>query len=226
MNLSKKTRGEAVIRYFLAHQPTPTTELKYRSEFELLVAVVLSAQCTDKRINEVTPALFECFPTPELMAGALFEEVYDLIRRVSYPRNKAKYVIALSSLLVEKHEGKVPSEVNALQKLPGVGRKTAHVVAATLFGKATLGVDTHVFRVARRLGLASPHAKTPLAVERELVHHLPEKHLGKINHWLVLHGRYVCKARLPLCEKCPFTSFCAYFTKPSIFKKSTYFFDK
>lgn len=209
--MNKKARYKAFLDYFLTHQPAPTTELIYRDDFELLVAVVLSAQCTDKRINQVTPALFERFPTAATMAKASFEEILYYIKSVSYPNNKAKYLVKLADKLTHEFHGKVPQDVTHLQTLPGVGRKTAHVVAATLYQKATLGVDTHVFRVARRLGLANPQAKTPLAVERELIKNLPKKHVGKVNHWLVLHGRYICKARKPLCTKCPLTHFCTYF---------------
>ncbi|MEM7362195.1 MAG: endonuclease III [Bacteroidota bacterium] len=209
--MTKKERYEAFIDYFMAHQPNPTTELIYANAFELLVAVVLSAQCTDKRINKVTPLLFTRFPTPAMLAEATQEEVYHLIRTVSYPNNKAKHLIQLSKKITQHHQGKIPQDVQTLQTLPGVGRKTAHVIAATLYDKPTLGVDTHVFRVAKRLGLARPDAKTPLAVEKQLLQHLQKKYISKVNHWLVLHGRYICKARKPLCEKCPLTNACAYF---------------
>lgn len=213
--MTKKERYQAFLDYFLTHQPNPTTELIYANAFELLVAVVLSAQCTDKRINQVTPPLFARFPTPEMLAQATQEEVYHLIRTVSYPNNKAKHLIGLSKEITQRHQGKVPQDVETLQTLPGVGRKSAHVVAATLYDKPTLGVDTHVFRVAKRLGLAGQSAKTPLAVEKELLEHLPKKYISKVNHWLVLHGRYLCKARKPLCEKCPLTHACTYFQHAS-----------
>ncbi len=209
--MRKTDRYRAFLAHFLRHQPNPTTELLYRSPFELLVAVVLSAQCTDKRINQVTPALFERFPTAAELAEGSFEEVYHLVRSVSYPNNKARHLIKLSQMLMTDFQGNVPEDVAHLQKLPGVGRKTAHVVAATLYDQATLGVDTHVFRVARRIGLANPRATTPLSVEKELMQHVPRTHIGKINHWLVLHGRYICKARKPLCGKCPLTAICHYF---------------
>lgn len=209
--MTKKERYQAFLTYFLAHQPAPTTELVYRNAFELLVAVVLSAQCTDKRINQVTPALFARFPTPQLLAEASLEEVQYLIRSVSYPNNKAKHLLKLARMLIKDYQAEVPQDVISLQKLPGVGRKTAHVVAATLYNQPTLGVDTHVFRVARRIGLAHPHAKTPLAVEKELMRYLPKKHVGKVNHWLVLHGRYICKAKKPQCHTCPLRPYCAYF---------------
>ena len=170
--MTKKERYQVFLDYFLTHQPNPTTELIYANAFELLVAVVLSAQCTDKRINQVTPPLFARFPTPEMLAQATQEEVYHLIRTVSYPNNKAKHLIGLSKEITQRHQGKVPQDVETLQTLPGVGRKSAHVVAATLYDKPTLGVDTHVFRVAKRLGLAGQSAKTPLAVEKELLEHL------------------------------------------------------
>lgn len=211
--MTKQDRYQALLDYFLAHQPEPTTELVYRNPFELLVAVVLSAQCTDKRINKVTPDLFARFPTPELLSEASFEEVQYLIRTVSYPNNKAKYLLKLAHILTHDYQGKIPQDVSSLQKLPGVGRKTAHVVAATLYNQPTLGVDTHVFRVAKRIGLASAQAKTPLAVEKELITYLPKKHVGKVNHWLVLHGRYICKAKKPLCHTCPLVSHCDYFSQ-------------
>lgn len=207
----QKEKFQVCLAHFLEHQPVPNTELTYRSDFELLVAVVLSAQCTDKRINEVTPALFEFFPTPERLARASFDQVYPLIRTVSYPKNKSQHIIQLAHQLVTTFHGQVPKDPKQLQTLRGVGRKTAHVVAATLFQQPVLGVDTHVFRVAKRIGLASPKAKTPTAVEKELVRHTAPQYLSRLNHWLVLHGRYICKARKPLCAKCPFTSICDFF---------------
>jgi endonuclease-3 len=211
--MTKKDRYQAFLAYFLAHQPEPTTELIYRNAFELLVAVVLSAQCTDKRINQVTPALFARFPTPQLLAEASFEELQHFIRTVTYPNNKAKHLLKLAHILTRDYQGEVPQDVSSLQTLPGVGRKTAHVVAATLYNQATLGVDTHVFRVAKRIGLASAKAKTPLTVEKELVKHIPKKHVGKVNHWLVFHGRYICKAKKPLCHTCPLTAHFHYFSQ-------------
>ena len=184
--------------------------------FELLVAVVLSAQCTDARINMVTPMLFSRFPTPEALGQASFDEVLDLVRTVSYPRSKAKYLIDLSVMLVCDYGGEVPRDVHLLQKLPGVGRKTANVVTATLYDEANLGVDTHVFRVSKRIGLASLRARTPLAVEREMMYYLPKEDVAKVNHWLVLHGRYICKARKPLCEKCPLTEYCLAYARGKV----------
>lgn len=211
--MTKRARYQAILKYFLVHQPNPTTELLYGNAFELLVAVVLSAQCTDARINQVTPGLFARFPTPALLAEASLDEVKHLIRTVSYPNNKAQHLHKLAYILVHEYGGEVPKDVNALQRLPGVGRKTAHVVTATLYNEPTLGVDTHVFRVSKRIGLASARAGTPEAVEKEMMRYLPKEHVGKVNHWLVLHGRYVCRARKPLCNECPLSRYCDYFAK-------------
>lgn len=211
--MTKKKRYQAFINYFTAHQPDPTTELLYNDPFQLLVAVILSAQCTDKRVNMTTPALFAAFPTPMHLAHSSFEEVFPYIKSISYPNNKTKHLLKTAQMLVEDFDGEVPEQVEDLQKLQGVGRKTANVVASVLHDQPRMAVDTHVFRVSKRLGLVDEKAKTPLAVEQQLVKHIPEKYISKAHHWLILHGRYVCLARKPKCETCPLTSFCHYFSQ-------------
>lgn len=204
------TRDElyrSVTEYFERTMPVAETELHYSSPFELLVAVILSAQCTDKRVNMVTPALFAAYPTAEAMAQATEEELYEYIKSVSYPHNKAHHLAGMARMIVGEMGGQVPSDVDELQRLPGVGRKTANVMAAVYFGQDAMPVDTHVFRVANRLGL-TVNSKTPLQTERELVAHLPAGILGKAHHWLILHGRYVCQARKPHCEQCGLTDVC------------------
>ena len=188
--------------------PVVTTELQYETPFQLLVATVLSAQCTDKRVNEVTPALFRRFPDAAQMALADEGEVYEYVKSVSYPNSKTRHLIALSKMLVEDFGGMVPSDPAQLVRLPGVGRKTANVVQAVAFGKATMAVDTHVFRVSRRLGLVSRDANTPLKVEMQLLRQIPECDIPAAHHWLLLHGRYVCTSRKPKCEQCPFGNIC------------------
>jgi endonuclease-3 len=209
--MSKKERYKAFVAYFSEHQPTPTTELHYSSAFELLMAVVLSAQCTDKRVNKITPALFVSFPSPYHLAECSVEDVFPYIRSVSYPNSKSKYLVGIARGLVDFFDGKVPVGVADLLRLPGVGRKTAHVIVSVLYGQPAMAVDTHVFRVSKRLGLVSVIATTPLAVERELVMRLPKKYLSRAHHWLILHGRYICTARKPKCSVCPLTRFCRYF---------------
>jgi len=204
-------RFAAFIQYFKENQPNAETELEYSSPFQLLIAVILSAQCTDKRVNQITPALFRDFPTPELLAQATFEDVFPYIRSCSYPNNKTKHLIGMASMLIADFDSEVPQEVNNLQKLPGVGRKTANVVANVIFKQATMPVDTHVFRVAKRIGLAMQKSKTPLEVENQLVRHIPKEYLGLAHHWLILHGRYVCLARKPKCGECQLTHLCRYF---------------
>jgi endonuclease-3 len=208
--MTKKEKIEGIIRYF-TQVPEIKTELHYENPFQLLIAVILSAQCTDKRVNQVTIKLFEAFPTPELLAHSTFEEVYPYIQSISYPNNKTKYIIQAAKQIVKEFHGEVPEDVASLQKLPGVGRKSAHVMAAVLYNMPTLGVDTHVIRVARRLGLVDEQAKTPLSIERQLVKTFPEVYMGKLNHWLVIHGRYTCLARKPKCDICQLTAYCAYF---------------
>ncbi len=211
--MTKKERYQAFVDYFLDSFPEPETELRYNNPFELLVAVVLSAQCTDVRINKVTPGLFEKFPTAEFMATASFDEIFALIRSVSYPNNKSKHLIGLSKMIMEDFGGEVPVKHEDLQKLPGVGRKTANVIVSVLYNQPAMAVDTHVFRVSKRLGLVTQTAKTPLEVEKQLVKNIPEEHIHKAHHWLILHGRYVCLARRPKCEECKITHFCRYFER-------------
>lgn len=209
----RKERYKYFLDYFTQNFPEPETELHYSNPYELLVAVVLSAQCTDKRVNIVTPKLFERFPDPESLAASNAEEVFTYIRSISYPNNKAKHLVGLARMLVEQFNSEVPSTVEELQKMPGVGRKTANVIASVIFSMPAMAVDTHVFRVSRRLGLVPQTAKTPLAVERELVKHIPKHLIHKAHHWLILHGRYVCTARNPQCFQCPLSPFCRYFEK-------------
>ena len=208
--MTTKERYRRVIEYFSVAMPTAESELNYRNPFELLVAVVLSAQCTDKRFNLTTPQLFETYPTPHDMAKASAEEIYEIIKSISYPNNKAKHLAALSRQLVERFGGEVPSDPDDLQSLQGVGRKTANVVGAVLWGREVMPVDTHVFRVAARIGL-SQRAKTPLATERQLERGFPSELLPIAHHWLILHGRYTCLARKPKCEACGLTEVCKYY---------------
>ena len=201
---------EFVIQYFQKEMPIAETELEYENPFELIVAVILSAQCTDKRVNQITPDLIKRFPTPEKMAAADPSEVFDYIKSCSYPNNKAKHLVGMAQKLMELFDGKIPDDVDELQKLPGVGRKTANVVASVVFHKPTMAVDTHVFRVAARIGLTTG-AKTPLATEIQLVKFIPENLIAKAHHWLILHGRYTCIARKPKCETCGLTEICKYY---------------
>lgn len=209
--MTKKERFQAFIHYFAETKPEPQTELSYRNPFELLVAVILSAQCTDKRVNMVTPFLFQDFPTPELLAQASFEELFLYIKSISYPNNKTKHLIGMARMLVEQFNSEVPGTVEELQKLPGVGRKTANVISSVIFNQPAMAVDTHVFRVSKRLGLVTQTAKTPLEVEKQLVRYIPEEFVGKAHHWLILHGRYICLARNPQCHKCDLTHFCRFY---------------
>lgn len=211
--MQKKERYRALIEYFTTNSPEPETELRYTTPYELLVAVILSAQCTDKRINQVTPALFEAFPTPQHLAATHFDELFPYIRSVSYPNNKTKHLIGMANMLVEEFNSEVPADIKLLQKLPGVGRKTANVIASVIYNQPAMAVDTHVFRVSKRIGLVTQNAKTPLEVEKQLVRYIPEELVPKAHHWLILHGRYVCVARRPKCEECPLTHFCRYFEK-------------
>lgn len=205
-----KERYEHFIAYFSKHQPVAETELHYSNPYELLVAVILSAQCTDKRVNIVTKDLFERFPNANELAAADVEEVFEYIRSISYPNNKAKHLVGMANILVTNFNNKVPSDIDDLQTMPGVGRKTANVIASVIYNKPTMAVDTHVFRVANRIGLTS-NAKTPLASEKQLVKHLPEEIIPIAHHWLILHGRYICIARKPKCETCDLTTFCKYY---------------
>src|ERR1700749_2962608 len=194
----KQERYCHFVDYFSKNQPNAVTELHYGSPFQLLISVILSAQCTDKRINQVTPALFERFPTPESLAAATSDEVFTYIRSVSYPNNKAKHLVGMAKMLVDVFKGEVPSDINELQKMPGVGRKTANVIASVIYDAPAMAVDTHVFRGANRSGLTTK-ATTPLAVEKQLIKYLPQEVIGIAHHWLILHGRYICVARSPKC---------------------------
>lgn len=208
----KADRYKHFVEYFSKNQPNPVTELHYENPFQLLVAVILSAQCTDKRINQVTPKLFERFPTPEDLAGSTPEEVFTYIRSVSYPNNKAKHLVGMGKMLVEVFDSEIPQGVENLQKMPGVGRKTANVIASVIFEEPAMAVDTHVFRVANRIGLTN-NATTPLAVEKQLIQHIPKEYIAVAHHWLILHGRYICVARSPKCDICPLTWFCRYYER-------------
>ena len=206
--MTKKERFELVLAYFQQQVPIAETELLYDNPFQLLVAVILSAQCTDKRVNLTTPAIFKQFPTPEKMAKASFEQMFALIKSISYPNNKAKHLIGMSQLLVEKFNAEVPLTVDALITLPGVGRKTANVITSVVDKQPNMAVDTHVFRVSRRVGLVPMTATTPLAVEKALIKHIPKELVHTAHHWLILHGRYNCLARNPKCDACGLVSFC------------------
>lgn len=207
--MKKKERYDLILEHFREKMPVVTTELDFGSTFQLLVAVVLSAQCTDKRINQVTPDLFAHYPDAKSMAKADEEDVFEWIKSVSYPNAKAKHLVELARILAEKYDGEVPSNYDDLLSLPGVGRKTANVIQSVAFGKATLAVDTHVFRVAHRLGLVSKSDNTPYKVEMALTKYIPEEDIPNAHHWLLLHGRYVCTARKPHCEKCEIEKLCA-----------------
>lgn len=206
----KTERYRHFVEYFSKNQPDAVTELHYSNPFELLIAVILSAQCTDKRINQVTPKLFAAYSSPQLLARATVDEVFTYIKSVSYPNNKAKHLIGMANMLVNNFGGIVPSGIDDLQKLPGVGRKTANVIASVVFNAPAMAVDTHVFRVANRLGLTT-RATTPLAVEKQLVKFLPQDTIKIAHHWLILHGRYICLARSPKCQICELSHFCKYY---------------
>ena len=208
--MDKKELFERVISYFQKEMPIAETELDYKSPYELLVAVILSAQCTDKRVNLITPDLLKRFPTAEKLADVESAEVFDYIRSCSYPNNKAKHLVGMARMLVSDFGGVVPDDIDELQKLPGVGRKTANVIASVVFNKPAMAVDTHVFRVAARLGL-SVNSKTPRETEKQLVEYFPEELLPLAHHWLILHGRYTCLARSPKCEKCGLTDVCDFY---------------
>ena len=205
--MKKADRYARIIERFKEEMPVAETELHYDSPFQLLVAVILSAQCTDKRINMVTPELFKAFPTPAKMAEAEPQELFEYIKSVSYPNNKTKALIGMARALVEKFNGQVPDNIDDLTSLPGVGRKTANVILSVIYGVATMAVDTHVFRVSERLGLTT-NSRTPLATEKELIKHIPAEDVPRAHHWLILHGRYVCKARKPECEGCYLKDIC------------------
>ncbi len=207
--MEKAELFKKVIDYFEAEMPVAETELHYTNPYELLVAVILSAQCTDKRVNQLTPAIFEKYPTAEYMAVATPEEIFELIRSCSYPNNKSKHLVGMAKKLTEEFGGVVPSDVDQLQKLPGVGRKTANVIASVVYEKPALAVDTHVFRVSARIGLTI-NSKTPLETEKQLLEHIPEDLVAIAHHWLILHGRYVCVARKPKCQQCGLRDICHY----------------
>ena len=212
--MKKAERYLKIIQYFEEHVPVAETELYYTNAFELLMAVVLSAQCTDKRVNMVTPKLFEAFPHPEILANASVEEVFSYIRSISYPNNKAKHLVGLGKMLMEQFNAEVPDNIEDLQKLPGVGRKTANVIVSVIHHAPAMAVDTHVFRVSNRLGLTK--AITPLQSEQQLIKYIPEQYVATAHHWLILHGRYTCLARTPKCEICPLTELCLYFKTKTI----------
>lgn len=205
--MTVKERYEGVLRAFEEAMPDPQTELRFESPFQLLVAVILSAQCTDRRINMITPALFERFPTSRSLAAATFEEVLPFVKSVTYPNAKSRALIKMANMLENDFGGEMPKDIDNLMKLPGVGRKTANVMLAVLWGDAAMPVDTHVFRVSNRIGLTR-NSRTPLATEKTLCKHIPAELLPRAHHWLILHGRYVCKARKPDCGACPITAYC------------------
>ncbi len=207
--MKRKELYKKVAAYFKQAMPTVQTELHYNSPFELLVAVILSAQCTDKRINQVTPKLFADYPTAEAMALATPEVIFDYIQSVSYPRNKAKHLTEMAKMLQNEFQGIIPSNMKELCRLPGVGRKTANVILSVIFHQATMAVDTHVFRVSHRIGLVPTSCSTPLSVERTLTRNFPKDCISDAHHWLILHGRYVCTARNPQCERCGLLGICA-----------------
>ena len=213
--MKTKDRYDFLIRYFQETMPVAESELNYSTPFELLVAVILSAQCTDKRINQITPPLFRDYPTPEAMAQATPDIIYKYIRSVSYPNNKAKHLVGMAQMLMRDFEGEVPDTLEELVRLPGVGRKTANVIQAVVWGKAAFAVDTHVFRVSHRIGLVPTRCTTPYSVEKELTRHIPDELIPIAHHWLILHGRYTCIARKPKCGECGLKMLCKHYKKMS-----------
>lgn len=207
-----KQRYEGVIEWFKENMPSPHTELNYENPYQLLVAVILSAQCTDKRVNIVTPPLFKAFPTPADMAASSAEEIFQYIKSVTFPNNKSKSLLGMANMLVDKYNSEVPSSLDELVKIPGVGRKTANVILAVVYNKAAMAVDTHVFRVSNRIGLTKD-SPNPLVTEKTLVKYIPEELISTAHHWLILHGRYVCMARRPNCMECGLRDYCAYYSK-------------
>jgi endonuclease-3 len=218
--VTKKEKFSALIAHFEEHMPVAETELYFDSPYQLLVAVILSAQCTDKRVNLITPIFFDRFPVPEILAEASQDAVYEVIKSCSYPNNKAKNLIGMATTLINEFKGVVPDTVEALQRMPGVGRKTANVIASVVYNKPAMAVDTHVFRVSARIGLTKA-AKNPLDAEKQLVKYLPEEIIPKAHHWLILHGRYVCKARKPDCENCGISHLCKYYSNQNKRKTAT-----
>lgn len=208
--MTKQERYIHILNYFKTHVPVAETELHYENPYQLLVAVILSAQCTDKRVNMVTPALFEQFPTPEVLAGSNSDTVFSYIKSISYPNNKAKHLVGMAKMLIHDFKGLVPGEIEELVKMPGVGRKTANVIASVVYNKPAMAVDTHVFRVSARLGLTT-NAKNPLQTEKQLIKFIPSELVPKAHHWLILHGRYTCLARNPKCSECELKKWCKYY---------------
>lgn len=208
--MTRSERYAVILDYFQKNNPRAQSELHYKTPYQLLVAVILSAQCTDKRVNQITPAFFEKFPTSKQLSEAIIDEVYELIKSCSYPNSKAKHLLGMAEMLEEKFHGEMPSEIDELKKLPGVGQKTANVIASIIYNKPVLAVDTHVFRVSARLGLTTG-AKTPLAAEKQLEKYIPEELIPIAHHWLILHGRYICQARKPKCLECGLRPYCKYF---------------
>ncbi len=218
--MQQRERYRRVISYFEETRPIANSELNYSNPFELLVAVILSAQCTDKRVNMVTPSLFAAYPDARAMSEATAEEIFSYIKSISYPNNKSKHLVGMAKTLVSDFSGEVPSDVAELQKLQGVGRKTANVIASVIFNKPAMAVDTHVFRVANRIGLTN-NSKTPLETERTLMKHIPAEKVPVAHHWLILHGRYVCTARRPMCHECGLTDVCKHYIAMQKKKKET-----
>ena len=210
--MTKKERYTHVINWFKENAQSSETELDYQNNYQLLIAVILSAQCTDKRVNLITPALFEAFPTPEVMAASSQDEIFEYIKSCSYPNNKAKSLLGMAQKLVSDYDSQVPSDFDSLITIPGVGRKTANVMLSVAFDTPAMAVDTHVFRVANRIGLTT-NSKNPLQSERELVKHIPHELLSVAHHWLILHGRYICVARSPKCDECGLKQWCKYYRK-------------
>lgn len=208
--MNKKDLYEFVLNYFEKTMPKPETELKYKNPYELIVAVMLSAQCTDVRVNKITPEFFRHFPTPQSLAQAKSEQVYELIKTCSYPNNKTKYLIKMARMIIQEFKGQIPENFEDLQKLPGIGRKSANVLAAIIHKQPRIAVDTHVFRVSNRIGLTD-NSKTPLQTEKELIKYIPKEKRLKAHHWLILHGRYTCTARKPKCDKCGLKEICKYY---------------
>jgi len=206
----KEERYKTFIEYFSIHKLIAETELHYKNPFHLLIAVILSAQCTDKRVNLITPSLFKKFPTPESLAKAKYSDVFRYIKSCSYPNNKARHLVEMAKALVSNYNSTLPSDVDELQKIPGVGRKTANVIASVVFNKPVMAVDTHVFRVSARIGLTT-NAKNPLEAEKQLIKHIPEDKIPSAHHWLLLHGRYICTAKNPKCHECGITKICKYY---------------
>jgi endonuclease-3 len=219
--MTKKDRYDFVIAHFLEHQPNAETELYYENPFQLLVAVILSAQCTDKRVNLTTPNIFKKYPDAKAMSKASFEDLFDLIKSISYPNNKTKHLIGMATMIQERFNETIPMSVDELIELPGVGRKTANVITSVIDKQPNMAVDTHVFRVSARIGLTT-NAKTPAAAEKQLTANIPEKYIYLAHHWLILHGRYICVARKPKCNECPLTLVCKFYEQLIKDKNKTY----